>query len=187
VSAAQVFGFDRVDAADFGTTVHALLAEVEDGGTAAAERLAADWAQRRLPPAAVAEALACVRAPELATVWRPAVPGYVEVWRERAFEIVLDGAWVAGVFDRVVIERDADGRARRATVFDFKTTAVQDERAMATMMMRHAAQLQVYRRVAAVLAGVSDAAIGAELIFTGDARRVPVPAEHGQSVHGDSS
>jgi hypothetical protein len=48
----------------------------------------------------------------------PAAGG--EVWRERAFEAVIDGVWVTGVIDRVVVERGADGRARRANGVRFQ-------------------------------------------------------------------
>lgn len=69
--------------------------EVEWGG-AAAERVAAAWRERG---AAGEEAAACLRAPGLARVWmRPDTNA--AAWRERAFEIVLAGDWVTGVFDR---------------------------------------------------------------------------------------
>jgi len=48
------------------------------------------------------------------------------VWRERAFEIVLDKVWLTGVFDRVVIERNATGGAVRASVLIFKTDRMDD-------------------------------------------------------------
>ena len=155
------------NAADFGRAVHALLAEVEwaDG----AGRLVAQWAARG---AAGEAALACLRESALASVWaRPAAAEFVEVWRERAFEIVLDGAWVTGVFDRVVVERDAAGGAVRATVFDFKTDT--DDSAV---LERHAAQLNLYRQAVANLAGLDAAAVACELVLTRFQRRLAVPA-----------
>jgi ATP-dependent helicase/nuclease subunit A len=95
------------------------------------------------------------------------------VWRERAFEVVLDEAWITGIFDRVVVERDAAGRARAATVFDFKTDALDGaaDAALAHAAARHAAQLGLYRRAAARLAGLPAEAVRAEVVFTGPGRR----------------
>ena len=115
---------------------------------------------------------ACLRAPALAGLW--ARPARAEVWRERAFEIVLDEAWVTGVFDRVVVERDAGGAVARVTVFDFKTDRVGDAAALAEAARRHAPQVKLYCRVAAALARVAPETVAGELIFTHGARRVRV-------------
>ena len=171
VSAAQLFVLEAADAAEFGTAVHALLAEVEWVDTA---NLAA-WEDRGLPAASVAEAMTCLRSPLLAGMW-VRLEG-AEVWRERAFEVVLDGAWVTGVFDRVVIERDARGRVQWVTVFDFKTDRVVDDADVRDGVRRHAAQLNLYRRVAAAFAGVRMDVVTCELVFTRLQRRVRVPAE----------
>jgi ATP-dependent helicase/nuclease subunit A len=103
----------------------------------------------------------------LGGVWeRPAGAANAEVWREREFEVVLAGDWVTGVFDRVVVERDAEGEARRATVFDFKSDRVAGEGEMAAALQRHAAQLNLYRRVVARLTGLALTQVRAELVFT---------------------
>ena len=138
-----------------------------------AEQRAADWA--RGGPAE-AEALACLRAPELAGVFQKLAGA--EVWRERTFEIVLDGAWVTGVFDRVVVERDGAGHAVRATVFDFKTDSVGESATeVAAVVAKHSAQLNPYRRVVAVLTGLEVRAVACELVLTRLRRSVAVPAE----------
>jgi ATP-dependent helicase/nuclease subunit A len=161
VAAARVFAPEGAVAADFGTKVHALLAEVEWVGEGGGEKFAEAWMMRG---GAGEEALACLRAPELAAVWTR--PDRAEVWRERAFEVVIGGAWVTGVFDRVVVERDQAGRAVRATVFDFKTDLVAGEADVAAAVARHAGQLNLYRQVAAVLTGLDMAAVACELVLT---------------------
>ncbi len=161
VEAARVFSLEGSGAADFGTAVHALLAEVEWVSEGAVEKFAEAWAMRG---GAGEEALACLRAPELAAVWKR--PDRAEAWRERAFEVVIDGAWVTGVFDRVVIVRDQAGHAVRATVFDFKTDRVAGDVDVAAAVVRHAGQLNLYRRVAAVLTGLEVAAVACELVLT---------------------
>ena len=122
MNAGQVFSLEGHGGADFGTSVHELFAHVEWMDETSAEEFAAAAEAQGVPAEALDEVLACLRAPELATTWRrPANASQVEVWRERAFEVVLDGAWVTGVFDRVVIERNQAGQPVRATVLDFKT------------------------------------------------------------------
>jgi ATP-dependent exoDNAse (exonuclease V) beta subunit len=165
--AARLFALDGGWAREFGRTVHALLAGVEWGGADAEKKLAAEWREHG---AAGTAAIDCVRAPELAEVWHRK-PG-AELWRERAFELVLDGAWVTGVFDRVVVERDAAGRAVRATVFDFKTDAVASEADAQVAVARHAAQLSIYRRAVARLTGLEENGVGGRLVFTRLARCV---------------
>ena len=173
IGAAQIFALEGTAAADFGTEVHKLLAEVEWAGATEAEKFAEAWGGRG---AAAAEALACLRAPELAEVWSrsPRAAG-AEVWRERTFEVVRDGAWVTGIFDRVVIERDESAGVVRAVVFDFKTDRVADGAEIAAAVARHGAQLNLYRRVAAMLAGVEAASVACQLVFTRLRRLMPVP------------
>ena len=174
LAAAALFSLEGGGAAEFGTAVHQCFAGVEWAGEGESERLASSWETGG--PAAM-QALACWRAAELAQVWvKPAGAARVEVWRERVFEIVLDGAWVTGVFDRVVIERDASGRAVRATVFDFKTDRVESVEEVAAAVARHADQLNLYRRVVRVLAGICLPEVACELVFTRLLRRLRVPS-----------
>jgi ATP-dependent helicase/nuclease subunit A len=174
VGAAQVFALESAGVVDFGKKVHELLAEVEWAGQREVKRFAEVWAPLG---AAGDEALACLCAPELAAVWTR--PGRAEVWRERAFEVVIDGTWVSGVFDRVVIECDQAGHAVSATVFDFKTDRVAGDTEVVAAMARHAGQLNLYRRVAAVLAGLDVAAVACELVLTRLRRLVNGPRAQG--------
>jgi ATP-dependent helicase/nuclease subunit A len=165
VSAAPLFALEPMTAAGFGSAVHALLSEVEwCGDPAAADRFEAEW-RGRGAAGAVTAAAACLRAPALARVWaRP--EGRAEAWRERSFEAVLDGDWVTGVFDRVVVERDSDGRPRAARVFDFKTDRVSTPAEVAAAAETHRAQMCLYRRAAAVLTGLDPEAVSPEIVFT---------------------
>ena len=157
----------------FGRAVHGLLSQVEWGGAAQEAKRTAAW---RAEGAAGLEALGCLRAPELAAVWTKPATARVEVWRERAFEIVLEGAWVTGVFDRVVVEFDGSGRAVHAAVYDFKTDREAGDPGRARAVARHEGQITLYRRVVAVLTGLPVAAVRAELVFTETARKVALVA-----------
>lgn len=158
-----LFNLRSSAAAEFGAAVHRLLAEVEWGTGAAA--LAA-WGARGEAPEVIAEAVAVLQAPELAAVWtRPAEAVSMEVWRERAFEILLDEVWVSGVLDRVVVERDAAGRAVGVAVYDFKTEWVAGAEVEAAAR-RHREQMRLYRRAVARLTGLPEAEVAAQVVFT---------------------
>jgi len=162
VTGAALFGADGTTAASFGTAVHAALAAVEWGGVSPDVRAA--WENADFESPVTAEARACVQAPALANVWlKPTETS--EVWRERAFEIVLDGAWITGVFDRVVLTRDADGRAVSATIYDFKTDRVGTDDGD-RLLVRYTAQLTIYRRAAAWLSGLPETQVRCALVVT---------------------
>ena len=161
--AARLFALPGREAAGFGTAVHRLLAQVEWGP--ATEELARAKARGESADA-LAETAAVLAAPELAAVWtRPAGVASAEVWRERSFEMVWDEAWVTGTMDRVIIERAADGRPVRATVFDFKTDRVEAAEA-ATAARAHDSQMRLYRQAAARLTGLPEAEVGGFVVFT---------------------
>lgn len=162
IAAESLFRADGAEAAEFGSAVHALFAEVEWCEPAEAAARAAAWRAAGRPAGAVTAAAACLAAPGWREVFsrRPAT----EVWRERAFEAVLDGAWVSGVFDRVLVTRDAGGAITKVQIYDFKTDRAADA---ATLRARHAAQLGIYRRAAALLAGVPESAVTAAVVSTG--------------------
>ncbi len=170
LTGAQLFALEAGSAAEFGTAVHRLLAEVEwSTGKEPAER-ARTWRERGEQEAAVTEVLACLNSPALRAVWARGSRG--EVWRERAFEIVMDGRWVTGVFDRVTLERGMDGHPTHVWVYDFKTDAVPSTDRMLQAARRHEEQMALYRRVAGCLTGLPEGKVSAVVVFT--ALRMPV-------------
>jgi ATP-dependent helicase/nuclease subunit A len=161
VTGAVLFGENTSVAASFGTAVHAALAAVEWGGVT--PELLAEWQANGFGEPVVAEARACLETGELAAVFahRPRA----EVWRERAFEVVIDGAWVTGIFDRVVLERNPAGLVVAATVYDFKTDRLAGDE-LARGQARYAGQMAVYRTAAARLIALPETKVGTVLVFT---------------------
>lgn len=154
----------------FGRALHGFLERVRWLGEEPAARTAALWHPAPgIPPeledAVAAEAERVLRVPEIRRLFaRPEEP--CELWRERSFEVLLDGAWVSGTFDRVLLRCGADGRPRQADLVDFKTDTVSDqpgelERAVA----RHRPQMTLYRRALCLLTGLPPEAVHAYLVF----------------------
>jgi hypothetical protein len=154
-------GFFRPESAaarDFGTRLHALCEQIE---------WLAPGEIPALPGAAPAD-----RAQLVEFLGRPALhrlferpDGRVELLREQAFEVVLDGQWLSGKIDRLELERDADGRPIRARVFDFKTDQTPN-------VERHRPQMDDYRRAVARLFALAPAQVAGTLLFlrAGEAR-----------------
>ena len=85
----------------------------------------------------------------------PKPEGFVALWRERAFEVCLNGEWVSGRFDRVTFFRDAAGDLC-ADVVDFKTSLAHPE--------RYEGQLAAYRRAVTALTGIPPTRVTARLM-----------------------
>jgi ATP-dependent helicase/nuclease subunit A len=169
VSGISLFGAGGSGAANFGTALHQAFAVVEWGG-ATAEVFAA-WKAEGFGDPVIAEAHACLESPGLAEVFKSEKAA--EVWRERMFEIVLDGQWITGVFDRVVLERNDAGQVIRATVYDFKTDRVGAED-IAQVLARYSGQMAIYRHAVARLTGLAEVRVRCALVLTALRRVVEV-------------
>ena len=79
----------------------------------------------------------------------------IELWRERRFAVVtaLTGRTevVSGSFDRVVLWRDAKGRALRAEITDFKTDRFASPQERMEIETRYSLQLEAYRKALCLL------------------------------------
>lgn len=159
-------------AAQHGLAIHALLAQVTWLEDMDPDTLRAKLTTVSTDAGLVEEALAVVRSPALRSVFSRSDRGEVELWRERAFEVAEEDSWITGVFDRVVVERDPQGRALRATVWDFKTDRVEGEKGRDDVVRRHRAQLETYHRVVARMTRLSLQAVDAQLVLTDVAQLV---------------
>ena len=98
----------------------------------------------------------------------------VELWREKSFELILDGEWVSGTMDRVVLRRNAAGVAESAEILDYKSDRVADAASLAAAATKHTPQMALYRRVLSRLTGLAAEKIRCRLLFTGAGRTVEV-------------
>ncbi len=116
-----------------------------------------------LDPAAAATALACATHPALAPLFTPP-PGGAEIWRERAFDLVLDQTLLSGIFDRVVVQRNSSGQATHALLLDFKTEIPTPSAAAAAQA--HRPQLHTYRQALSHLLALPETQIRTLILFT---------------------
>ncbi len=151
--------FARAHARSLGSDVHKALAKIS-------------WLDEGLPnlpdlsPASAALISAFLRTNTAARLFtRPAGP--CSLWREKAFDVVVDGQWISGVFDRVVIYRNEAGQARTAALYDFKT----DERAIAE---NYSLQMSLYRKSLGSLIGLPEDKITSMLILVRTGEELPV-------------
>ena len=146
-NAADIVG--RADSRRFGTEVHRLLAQIDwiDTGTPAipGEGAAAEMVRKFVGSAEGRKFFT-----------RPSSD--MELWRERSFDVFVDGTLHSGTFDRVHIERK-DGCAATARIYDFKTDGEGVD-----LKERYAEQMENYRLAAANLLGLDPAAVTAETV-----------------------
>lgn len=130
-----------------GVKVHGVLARIERAVPAVLAALekevGGDEAGR--------EALACARAAALKDIFLP--PEDVVVWREKAFQCVLEAGPASGVLDRVLLWPDGAGGWRQAVVVDFKTDRI-DPLELPVLAERHREQMLGYRAALARLLDV---------------------------------
>ncbi|CAN5326222.1 UvrD-helicase domain-containing protein [soil metagenome] len=87
------------------------------------------------------------------------------LWIEKAFDVRVDGAWIRGTFDRVVIKLDALGQPESAAIYDFKTGKVVEA---------YREQMGAYRKGLAGLLGIEEGKVTAALVTVPEGREVLV-------------
>jgi len=167
--AGSLFALAAQDALDLGTAVHHLFERVSWVGEVDMESLIAEWnalssMREDLKQKAIELFRQAIGAPEIGRVLtRP--PGNVSLWREKRFEIVIGNSWVSGAFDRVVVQRDQNGKAQRATVLDFKSDEVPDDASLAELAEQYRPQMETYRSALSRILGLQPAQIRLRIVF----------------------
>ncbi len=148
--------FSRNAGRDAGRETHALLAEI-------------DWREGGVPtglPPLVADFLATAAAAQI--FQKPGGP--FALWREKAFDVLVDGRWISGVFDRVVLHHDQAGHPVRAELLDFKTDDTDDEK----LVSMYGSQMNLYRSSLMQLTGLEEASVSVSLVAVRGGRLIPL-------------
>ncbi|MBN8417581.1 MAG: UvrD-helicase domain-containing protein [Verrucomicrobia bacterium] len=174
VRGSMLFSAGREPGRKLGNLVHELLAHVEWwDATSDMTELESRWHASGLLRGEAVEttALAMVRgvlqsAAAKQAFARPAADA--QAWRERPFDLIHQGSWISGVFDRVVVQRDS------VRLIDFKTDEVADEAALAEKVAGYRPQIMLYRQALVRLTGLKMEQIESALLFTRSGRLVDV-------------
>ena len=184
VQLSDLFSSSGRRAAALGTAVHELFSGVGFSDECDPGQVAAT---QPLPPGVPEDVAEEARALFLEAFAKPEVPAALarpgpdaQVWREQPFEAVVEGRWVTGVFDRVVLRTNDSGLFTGACILDFKTDRVQNETRLSQAVGRYAPQLELYRQALARLTGLPGEAIETRLLFVRTAQLLTTPPADGQ-------
>ncbi len=146
------FANSTLDAAALGTEAHEALAGIEwfESGI----RLSAN-----ISPQAEKLVIGFLEKPIAKEVFTKPEQRHT-LWRERAFDVMLEGEWVSGVFDRVVVYLSNTGAPMSAIIYDFKS----DHGSPDDIKDRYAGQMEVYRKVACRLLGLTTDCVKSQIL-----------------------
>lgn len=96
-----------------------------------------DWEGDELVKKIVTE---CMASPSIVPYFREAE--LVEPYREQSVEGIVDGVWVSGVIDRLLLKKDEQGAVEGVVIVDFKTDAVDS---VGELVDKYQEQLHGYR------------------------------------------
>ena len=156
IHGSSLFDGKAAQAMRFGSAVHTVFECIEWWNDKAKTKVKA---LRESEAEAVEVVEKCLKTEEITALFRHDGDA-VAVWRERAFELVMDGEICSGIFDRVVVR---DGRAE---ITDFKTDQVRSKADITEAVERHREQMEWYRRVLIQLTDLPEIRITCRLLFT---------------------
>lgn len=165
-----ILGASSRRALQFGEAVHGLFQKVVHAGSADTDLIIAQWrGETNTPEGVRAEAEDHFRRALDCKEVREALgeeEGLVELWREKAFDVVVGSSWLSGIFDRVeVFDHGAGGR--RARITDYKSDGIAGGAALEKAIVRYRGQMETYGEALGIILGLERAEISLRLIFTG--------------------
>jgi ATP-dependent exoDNAse (exonuclease V) beta subunit len=128
------------DAADLGTEIHEVLSRIKWDITAVDLSACSEKAEDLLRPF-----LKSSSAAELFS--KP--PGDWDLWNEKPFDLMIDGKWVSGCFDRVHVLKE-NGCPVEARIYDYKTNRSTPE----AIAREYQPQMDQYCKAASILLGI---------------------------------
>ena len=170
----SLFAYASRDSLDFGIAIHELFEKVVWIDEMDIEDLIQEWRQASSATEDVKHRVteqfrqAFASSDVRQALSRPSAN--VELWREKHFEIVLDDRWVTGVFDRITILRDQNGKALKATVLDFKSDVIGSDDELIGAAKRYRSQLSLYGSALSRMLQLASSQITLRLLFTHPAR-----------------
>ncbi|MFP4014992.1 MAG: UvrD-helicase domain-containing protein [Chitinispirillaceae bacterium] len=99
------------------------------------------------------------------------------VFNEKRLSAVIDGRMINGIVDRFVIELDENGSPVSAFIMDYKTNRVSTDSEIEEASRQYVPQLDVYRRMVAMLTGLEVETVRCGLLFVRPRRYVELAFE----------
>jgi ATP-dependent exoDNAse (exonuclease V) beta subunit len=134
-------GTCSLDAADIGTEIHEVLSRIEWDTSVVDLSTISEKARELLEAFFMSE--------EAKSVFTKPGENY-ELWNEKPFDLMIDGQWISGIFDRVQIRREG-GRPVKADILDYKTNQKTPE----AIKEEYEGQMEQYRVAASKLLGIN--------------------------------
>ena len=159
-------------AADYGTKVHELFELIDwmdDRKLKDADALLSAAIDRNdnLEKRAKDEVMKALCCPEVQAVFDSSEFGPdADLWLEKRFELIHEGVWISGTFDRVTLARDESGNPQQAWIHDFKTNRLTSDLEMVETCNHYAPQMKTYRLALGRMLGLDEGNISSHLIFT---------------------
>jgi hypothetical protein len=138
------------DAADLGTEIHEVLSRIDWDIKQADLTKCSPAARELLEPFLDSE-----QAREVVT--RPSEEW--TNWNEKPFDLMIDGQWVSGCFDRVHVRKE-NGQAIEARIYDYKTNRSTPE----NIAREYQPQMDQYCKAASILLGIGIDKVSAQTV-----------------------
>ena len=134
-------GSHSSDAADLGTEIHEVLSRIEWDATRM-DLSGCSPQARELLELFLRSEVAKSLLSKLGEDW--------EIWNEKPFDIMIEGQWISGIFDRVHVRREG-GKAVEVQILDYKT----NRKSPGAIAEEYQGQMEQYRKAASKLLGIS--------------------------------
>ncbi len=167
--AGALFGSVSDTATKTGSAVHELFEKLEWSDSAEPEIICEEWKkQADYPDKTIAAAsdifLKSLKHEELRnSLKKPA--SVAELWREKRFELIIDGTWIRGEFDRVTLIKNGAGEIIEAIILDYKTDNINSDDEIPGRVITYSPQLKLYRKALSMLIKLPAEKISLHLAF----------------------
>ncbi|MCX6984801.1 MAG: UvrD-helicase domain-containing protein [Lentisphaerae bacterium] len=167
--AGTLFGSISDTAAKTGSAVHELFEKLQWNDTARLETICGEWEkQADYPDKTIAAAkdifLKSFKHHALRnSLEKPSADA--ELWREKRFELIVDGTLIRGEFDRVTLIKDKSGKVTDAMILDYKTDLVASDDELVGKVMTYSPQLKLYQKALSLLIKLPAEKISLNLAF----------------------
>jgi ATP-dependent helicase/nuclease subunit A len=169
-NAAWLFSDQSPEVLHFGSAIHELLRHVEWADQCNPDEITRTWKPESPYPDNV---LRDVKKQFASVMAEPKIKealskpsGRTELWREKSFDVVVKNKWISGIFDRVIIAHDKDGKPVSAQVIDYKSNRTTDPKEINDLADSYRPQLALYRQALSHILNLPATRIETFLLFT---------------------